>query len=317
MKYLLLVQDEQKINLDSYYKALQLELQNCEIMRLTPEEQSNLKRYFKENIKVDDYERIILFLRFKKELKQVKFIQTIPRLVFLEHDACQNYIEGWKYKGKYSQYYSKIPWVRVLVSGARVKQKLCEEGVDACFVPKGYCNTAISNLYLERTINLGFIGGLSSKVYSQRKSILEELSKVTELKILHAKSGEDYNEYLNKIKVFVNADVGLGEYMIKNFEAMAAGCILATWNHGKEENLAIGFKDLENVLLYSSIDELKKKLDQVNKDQNLAEKIRSNGQKLAEEQYTWYKIAQKAAIEIQKPLRTPIIRKSFFGKKAG
>lgn len=41
---------------------------------------------------VSRYDRILFFLRFKKEMRQVRFIRSVPNLVILEHDAYQNYI---------------------------------------------------------------------------------------------------------------------------------------------------------------------------------------------------------------------------------
>ncbi|WP_067587655.1 hypothetical protein [Endozoicomonas ascidiicola] len=87
MKLLLLVQDEQRILLDRFYSEIASQFDEATVLRLSSDEQADLKKYFKQNIKCEDYDRIVLFLRFKKEIKQVAFLRTIPNLIFLEHDA--------------------------------------------------------------------------------------------------------------------------------------------------------------------------------------------------------------------------------------
>lgn len=138
MKVLFLVQKTQRVLLSRFYESICRHLGDCDIRWLTSDEQSDLKSFFRY-IDVDSYDRIILFLRFKREIKQVRFIQTLPRLVILEHDAYQNYIDG-KYKGRFSRYYKGVPWARVISSGCGVSEKLREEGVDAQFVSKGMIN---------------------------------------------------------------------------------------------------------------------------------------------------------------------------------
>src|SRR5690606_2150592 len=103
---------KQRAILDRLYEGV-AEHCECDIRWLEREDQANLKRYFEEHVRVADYDRILLFLRFKQEIRQVPFISTLPSLVILEHDAYQNYIPC-KYTGKFSQYYRQLPWVRVI-----------------------------------------------------------------------------------------------------------------------------------------------------------------------------------------------------------
>ena len=81
MKTLFLVQKEQRVILDRFYDSICRNLSDnagdCDLRWLSSEEQADLKGYF-ANIDVNAYERIIFFLRFKKEIKQVKFIRTLP-----------------------------------------------------------------------------------------------------------------------------------------------------------------------------------------------------------------------------------------------
>ena len=68
------------------------------------QEQRNLRSYFRQEVDVSRYDRIVFFLRFKQEIRQVEIYPTIPNLVILEHDAYQNYIPC-KYTGKFSAHY--------------------------------------------------------------------------------------------------------------------------------------------------------------------------------------------------------------------
>lgn len=295
------MQKEQRVILNRLYESIENN-SDCDTRWLTSVEQGNLKKYFNRNVELSKYDRIIIFLRFKKELKQINFIKTLPNLVILEHDAYQNFIEC-KYTGKFLYYYNKMPWVRVLSSGATVTRRLQEKGVDAVFVPKGYDQYLLTNLRLARDIELGFIGSTKSVAYSQRKDFLEQLSIEDNLLATRTKSGEEYLKTLNRIRFFVSADIGMGEYMIKNFEAMACGCVLFAYDQGEEENKALDFKDMENIVLYRSLVEFKEKLAILRCDTALAEQIANRGQKLAEQYFTFEHLGMKILEALTPPLR--------------
>lgn len=309
MKVLMLVQKEQRVILDAWYEAISESFTDCQIEWLTSEQQRDLKAYFRQ-FDLQSYDRIILFLRFKKELKQIRFIRTLPNLVVLEHDAYQNYIPC-KYQGQFSRYYRQMPWVRVLSSGYGVVQKLQAEGVDARFVPKGYDQQRLRNEGRERDIELGFLGSTASKMYAQRKEILQALQNEEGMMVTRTQSGDEYREMLNRIRIFVGADTGFGEYMIKNFEAMACGCLLMTWDQGVAENEALGFKDMENVVLYRRLDEARAKLQLLRRDASLVSTIAANGQAFATRQHPWSVLGRRAADEIAAPLRRRTVRRWF------
>lgn len=301
MKVLFLVQKEQRAILDRLYDGVAA-YSDCDLRWLTSEDQRDLRGYFRREVDVSKYDRIVFFLRFKQEVRQVGFIRSIPNLVILEHDAYQNYIPC-KYTGKFSAHYQKLPWARVITSGHVVTERLRGEGFDAVFVPKGYDQSLLQGQGRERDIELAFVGSTKSVAYSGRKAFLDELAKVEPLLVTRTKSGEEYCETLNRIRFFVSADVGMGEYMIKNFEAMACGCVLFAFDQGSEENRALGFKDMHNIVLYSDIDELRRKLHQLREDPQLADEISRNGQTLAEQRYTFHALGKAIVESMQAPLR--------------
>ena len=301
MKVLFLVQKEQRAILDRLYEGVSAHCE-CDIRWLRREEQRNLRSYFRLEVDVSRYDRIVLFLRFKQEIRQVSFIRTLPNLVILEHDAYQNYIEC-KYTGKFSAHYRRLPWVRVISSGFMVTERLREEGFDAVFVPKGYDQTLLHDLGRERDIELAFVGSTNSVAYSGRKALLDELASVEPLVVTRTKSGDEYRDMLNRIRFFVSADVGMGEYMIKNFEAMACGCVLLAFDQGEAENRALGFEDMHNIVFYRDIPELQEKLERLRSDPGLVAAIAQRGRDLATSQYSFARLGQRIVEALQPELR--------------
>ena len=305
MKVLFLVQKEQRAILDRLYDGVAAHCE-CDTRWLSSDEQRNLRAYFRREVDVTRYDRIVFFLRFKQEIRQVGFIRTIPNLVILEHDAYQNYIPC-KYTGKFSAHYRRLPWARVISSGHMVTERLRAEGFDAVFVPKGYDQALLQapppEERRERDIELAFVGSTNSVAYSGRKALLDELAQVEPLVVTRTKSGEEYCATLNRIRFFVSADVGMGEYMIKNFEAMACGCVLLAFDQGEAENRALGFVDMHNIVFYRDIPELQKKLQQLRNDPQLAADIALRGRDLAVSQYSFGRIGQRIVEELQPALR--------------
>lgn len=301
MKVLFLVQKEQRAILDRLYEGVADHCE-CDLRWLSSDEQRNLRRYFRHEVDVTRYDRIVFFLRFKQEIRQASFIRTIPNLVILEHDAYQNYIPC-KYTGKFSAHYRRLPWARVISSGFVVAERLRQEGFDAVFVPKGYDQSLLQDQGRERDIELAFVGSTNSVAYSGRKALLDELASVEPLVVTRTKSGDEYRDTLNRIRFFVSADVGMGEFMIKNFEAMACGCVLLAFDQGEAESRALGLQDMHNIVFYRDIAQLQEKLALLRADPGLAASIARNGRDLAVSQFSFARVGQRIVEELQPPLR--------------
>ena len=123
--------------------------------------------------------------------------------------------------------------------------------------------------------------------------------------VTKTKSGEEYLRTLNRIRFFVSADVGMGEYMIKNFEAMACGCVLLAYDQGERENEAFGFRDMENIVLYRSVADIQEKLAILRLDTALAERIARSGQALAIERFSFAAVGQSIVEAMRPALREP------------
>jgi HAD superfamily hydrolase (TIGR01509 family) len=80
MNILLLVQDEQRVNLDTLYQGIQEAARerggDCDLRRLTSKQQENLSAYFSENIDVSKYN----FINFNDSIKECFYKFKHPRI---------------------------------------------------------------------------------------------------------------------------------------------------------------------------------------------------------------------------------------------
>ncbi|MHA6136062.1 glycosyltransferase [Pseudomonas mohnii] len=301
MRVMLLVMDEQRVILDRLYEIVQRHCDECIVYRLSKQQQMNLGPFL-ASVEYQNFDRVVIFSRVKRLTRQLRVLKCIRGLVFLEHDAYQNYMPASKYRHVYSRLYSRLPSCRALVSGAVVARQMQAENIDAVFVSKGYDEQMLRNTGIERDIPIGFLGSLKSTEYAQRKALLESLSKRTGMLVTRTKSGAEYLETLNRIKIFVSADIGMNEFMIKNFEAMACGCVLLAWSQGEEDEL-LGFEDMHNTVFYRGEDEAVEKIKLLQSDPLLAQRIARNGQEFAQSRYSFARVGQTLAAEIQREMR--------------
>lgn len=301
MKVMLLVMDEQRVILDRLYEVVQLHCDECVIYRLSKKQQLKLGPFL-ASVNYQTFDRVVIFSRVKRLVPQLRVLKCIPGLVFLEHDAYQNYMPDSKYRRVYSRLYNRLPSSRALVSGAVVARRMQAENIDAVFVSKGYDEQMLHNTGSVRDIPVGFLGSLKSSEYMQRKALLESLARRTGMLVTRTKSGAEYLEMLNRIRIFVSADLGMNEFMIKNFEAMACGCVLLAWSQGEEDEL-LGFQDMHNTVFYRSEEEAVEKLQLLQNDPELTARIASNGQAFAESRYSFARVGRTLAAEIQREMR--------------
>jgi len=84
---------------------------------------------------------------------------------------------------------------------------------------------------------------------------------------------------------------------------MACGCVLFAFDQGEEENQALGFVDMQNIVLYRDVAQLREKLAVLRADPALAASISYNGQQLAEQRVTFHAIGQAIVEAMRAPLR--------------
>lgn len=290
MRVLALVAQQRMPNNDVMYSAFQGSI-DIELVKLSSEEQKKLRKFLK-NFELGKYDRIVLDLHFKRIIKQARFIRTLPHLVIYEEDACQNYIEESKWYGKFLQFYKKLGNFRLICTSKQLSDQFKSEGLDAQFLAKAYDQDVLKDLQIERDIELGFIGRTASATYSQRSVFLSSVEKTDGLKLIRTAPGAEYLRMLNRIKIFVSADIGLGEYMIKNFEAMACGCLVFAFRQGGGEEEALGLRDMENIVLYKDVNEFQEKLHYIRSQPLQEKKIIENSLRLVEENFSYNALAE-------------------------
>jgi hypothetical protein len=266
---------------------------------LDKDAQRNLRRSL-SSVDLSRYDRILVDLHFKNIHGQTRFLSGLGGLLIYEEDACQNYLENSRWRGRFSRFYRALPNARIVVTGASVAERLKAEGLNVQFIPKGYDPRVIFREEMERDIELGFIGRTASAAYQERKRLLDQLAAEDSLQLLRTAPGEPYRKMLNRIRYFVSADVGLGEYMAKNFEAMACGCVLLAWRQGSEEP-AIGLEDGHHLLLYSSIDELRAHLARLRDEPARASAIAEQGRRFVQQHLAHTCLAKRLVEVMQQP----------------
>ena len=298
MRVLVLTAEARVPDLSAVYQSLPRYL-DIDLHVLGKAQQRQLRRYL-AGLDLQSYQRILLDLPFKHMVAQATLLARLPGLLIYEEDACQNYLATSKWQGAFSRFYRQLPAARLVVTGASVAQRLRSEGFDALFMAKGYNPHLLFNEQRARDIELGFIGRTASRDYAGRKALLDSLAALEPLQLLRTEPGAEYRHMLNRIRYFVSADVGLGEYMAKNFEAMACGCVLLAWRQGSEEE-AIGLKHDEHLLLYSSLDELREHLARLRREPQLAERLARAGQAFVASQLSHEQLAERLAAVLQEP----------------
>jgi glycosyltransferase involved in cell wall biosynthesis len=260
--------------------------------------------YFFSSIDCSHYDRILVDLNFKYIHRHTNLLSSLQGLLIYEEDACQNYLKSSRWRGAFSRFYRKLPNARIVVTGFAVAKRLEQEGFNVHFIPKGYDQKTIFIEKVERDIEFGFIGRTGSVVYRERQKLLEQLASEESLQILRTEPGAPYRKMLNRIRYFVSADIGLGEYMAKNFEAMACGCVLLAYRQGCEE-AAIGIEDGVHLLLYSDIRELRVHFAKLRNNPALAQGIADAGRKFVEQSLSHSQLATQLAKLLEMPWPAP------------
>jgi hypothetical protein len=106
---------------------------------------------FLASVEYQNFDRVVIFSRVKRLTRQLRVLKCIRGLVFLEHDAYQNYMPASKYRHVYSRLYSRLPSCRALVSGAVLARQMQAENIDAVFVSKAMTNRCCAIPALKET----------------------------------------------------------------------------------------------------------------------------------------------------------------------
>jgi len=175
---------------------------------------------------------------------------------------------------------------RVIITGFNVGEQFRQAGLDVHVIPKAFDENHLKDLGNKRDVELGFVGRVKNKVYKKRQKFLQSLVVNEGLKLFKTDPGEEYLLALNRIKIFVSADIGFLEYMAKNFEAMACGCLVLAKRQGGGEEEKLGLIHMENIVLYNDIFDAINVLSYLRGKPEVVKAIAYNGRKFVEERHS-------------------------------
>lgn len=252
-----------------------------------------------------EYHRVIFDCNLRNIGREWRHLRGVERLVIFDNDLYHHFNPRSSYHGLFVAMLKTLCPHRVIATGLYTVQGFQNEGLNVSYLPKSYDPALIRHLDRPRDIEFGFVGRIKNKVYADRRNFLEGLRDSIGLQILRTEDGPDYCETLNRIRFFISADQGLNEYMAKNFEAMAAGCVLCAAPTIAQEAECLGFHDMQNVVLYSSPAELMEKLSLLRSDPARADGIAARGRQLVEERHSDVMRATEIMREVDRELRNP------------
>lgn len=234
----------------------------------------------------ENYERVIFDVPLRRIGRHFKVLRKVSGLILYEEDAYQEFVRYSKYYKKFIKIYRSIGACRLILTGYDIGERIKSAGLDVTVIPKAFDENHLRNLGLERDIELGYIGRIKNRIYRERRPFLRGLVEENGLQMLRTDPGTEYLQTLNRIKIFVSADLGLLEFMAKNFEAMACGCmLLAKRQSGIDEDM-LGLKHMENVVLYDDLEDARKLLSSLHKSPELIKSIATCGEELVHERHT-------------------------------
>ncbi len=251
------------------------------------------------------FDRVIVDHNLRRMHREYKQLSRIPNLVLFDFDFYINYLPEGECRGKLESVLKTLNEHRLITSGCAIKDDLLAKGYDAVYSPKAYDAHFVRDLGTPRDIELGFIGRSNHWAYDMRRKMLDHLQQEFGLQVLRTEENEEYGQALSRIKIFINPDLGYNEIMIKNFEAMAAGCALVAPRPLKEEQARLEWVDLENIALYENHDELVEKVKLLQKDPEGVRQIARAGQELAVNKHRWEARAPAILELLRPPLRRP------------
>ena len=300
LNVLVLVSRQRHVQVDTLLESLGEEV-NLTVLKITDEQMADLSRVL-NSVALDRFDRTLVLLKFRYIRRQWSILRDLPGLVIHETDACQDRIRESRLFGAFTDFYRKLPVLRLICTGYTLSHYFSTKGIAAHFIPKGADTIVLQDLGLKRDIELGFIGKMIQGVYRQRTRMIQTLHEKEGLQMFRTEGIDEYRNGLNRIRIFVSADIQLGEYMYKNFEAMACGCLLMAYRQGGGEEEALGFADLQNVVLYNNENEFMEKLSWLRANPQEVERIRHAGKEYVHSRWGFPQIGKQIAEIVQMPV---------------
>jgi len=266
-------------------------LSNCfdtTLLKLSKEDIRNFASIVPK-LNCEQYDRVMFDIPLRRIGKGYKVLKSISGLILYEEDACQEFIRRSEYYKKYIKIYRELSMAegcRVILTGFNVGEQFRQAGLDVHVIPKAFDENHLKDLSNKRDVEQAFVGRIKNKVYKKRQKFLQSLVANEGLKLFKTDPGEEYLLALNRIKIFVSADIGFLEYMAKNFEAMACGCLVLAKRQGGVEEEKLGLIHMENIVLYNDVFDAVNLLSYLKGKPEVVKSIACNGRKFVEERHS-------------------------------
>lgn len=283
MRVLIINRQERARSLDTLYGAVADQLGDVTVLKLSKAEIEVLPRTL-ERLDFSGYDRVLFDIPVRRAAAALKQIRCLPGLIYYEEDACQEFVQASKFHGRFLGFFQALGGAPVIVTGFHVMRFLRENGVNAHCIPKAYDDLKLRDLQQSRDIDVAFVGRINNQVYAERRELLEVMERSVGLQMLRTDTPDEYLALLNRIRCFFSADIGFNEYMAKNFEAMACGCLLMA-KRQPTEDVELGFVDMQNVVHYDSAEEALDKYRDLLAQPERIQAIALAGRTLAQERH--------------------------------
>lgn len=316
MKLLLLIDADDASVLEEFYSGLHKKIGSVDLRRLNKDEQNRLKLYF-DSVELGRYDRIVLQLDFDALSKQLKFLQTLPNLVFIDNVAHQD-VGGDSRKERHLTFYKRIPWARVVVTSYTILERFQAGGLDVCCAPKGFDSVRSKNQNFRKKMDFELLDDANSRRRHFLELVKETYPTAALINYSLELSFEDLIKYtpeykhtnllemdLDELYLTVCPDIGIAEYRGRVFEAMSCGQVVMCYDQGEAENRYLGLADEDNVVLFRSFPEFQEKVTRLLTKPSLARKIAFTGQALAKANHQQFDLGVKAAKCIATEMRDP------------
>ena len=312
MRVLIINRQERARSLDTLYEGVIALNPGSRMIKLSKDEIRNLPRTLAQ-LDTSGYERVLFDVPLRRAAHAFDSVRALPGLVYYEEDAYQEFMGESKFYGKFLNFFRSLKGAPIIYTSESVRSYFAGQGVNAHFVAKAFDDYQLQDLGLPRDIDLAFVGRVKSKIYGGRKELLDHVAEQTPLQLLRTDGADEYLNVLNRIRFFLSADIGFNEYMAKNFEAMACGCVLIAKRQPSEDTL-LGLVDMKNVVHYDTLDELMSKYRQLLADPHRSEAIAHAGRALVLERHRLSQRAEAFSKVLALPHPNPqgISRPGFF-----
>lgn len=259
------------------------------------------------SIRLTDYDAVIVFVAFKR-------LRAAPALswngferlrVLMDHDIIQNYSDIFDptLKGAWPPVFRRHSFDAVVTSGAGVRDRLRDEGIDAYWVPKGFEQTRFNDLGGAREGVVTFGSAYRCRQIAERAVTDANLPLARLPMIPYFELGVQLDRFLACMAISADIEFPIErgdlqqmtardvpmrpglEPMAKLFEAAGAGCCPIA--DAMDDLHALGFRDGETALTFRTYGELVDKLQAALCSPGDLRTIGVAAAKLAHAEHTW------------------------------